>query len=321
MAELTDTASGAVSAATVAAHIEALNLTGLSFAVRRLLGKDPQPVTGQFTMWARQDLKGLPATTHAFWRALAPLSIGRPQSPAAAVCDQVLKGRERDGRVALKAAADCADEGKARFRPLPQPQGEATADVLRRKALIKAVKDYWRALGTMYGEVRGPIVAGDLESAVAQIKRTEQRLREVVEQVAVLAQGLAGAQVQDTRAVEDSDRADPVSAEEQAVATVAGADTAPGPGHPEEEWGSDTVVAAYVHEPEEDAVMARAEAFARQRRLREEESPPAPRPAEVLSTRPPRNHIFLPVLFVLAVAGIALYVIFSVLNAPNPLGG
>ncbi|HUG86906.1 MAG TPA: hypothetical protein VMM13_20215 [Euzebya sp.] len=303
-----------VTPSTVAVHIEALNLTGLSFAVRRLLGRDPQPVTGQFTMWARQDLQGLPAVTRAYWAALAPLNIGRPQSPAAAVCDQVLKGRERDGTVALKAAADCADAGKACFRPLPHHTGDATADALRRKALVKAVKDYWRALGTMYGEVRGAVVAGDLQTAVEQIRRAEQTLREVVEQVAVLAQGVAGQEVQDTAPVQDLQPSEPVSSEARAVATVAGADTPYGLASEEDPDGG---VATYVEEPTEDAVMARAEAFA-QRRVREE--PPTPqRPVEVLSTRPVRNHIFLPVLFVMAVAGLALYVIFAVLNAPNPL--
>ncbi|CAN5324325.1 hypothetical protein BH23ACT9_BH23ACT9_07630 [soil metagenome] len=322
--------AGAVSAAVVAAHLEALNLTGLSFAVRRLVGKDPQPVTGQFAMWARQDSKGLPPVTRAYWKALAPLRISRPQTPAAAVCEEVLRGRERDGALALTAAGDCASQGKQRFTPLPTaPDGDQSD--LSRKALVNAVKDYWRAVGTMYGEVRGPVVAGDLQTAVGQIRRSEPTLREIVEQVAALAAAVAAAGPPDTSDDAATGAGPDGDSDPRAVAELARAQAVADPldavplDAAFSEPGDDDELLAYVEdEPLEeeghDPVAARAQAFAQQRPLHagdEEDLPP--RPVQVLSRRPVRNHVILPIVFALCVTGLAMYVIFAVLNAPNPL--
>lgn len=338
---MADRAPGTVDLGEVTTHLEALNLTGLSFAVRRLLGKDPQPVTGQFTMWARQGHKGLPGLTQAYWTALAPLRVGRPPSPAAAVCDQVLRGRERDGSVALEAAADCASGGRARFRPLPEVAA-GDLDASRRDDLVAAVKDWWRTVGTLYGEVRGPVVAGDLQTAVGRVRKAAPVLGEIVERVAALAAEVAAAQGVDPSAptpdaVSDLD---PKAVAAQATAAMALDDVAdpPPPRHPMDAWaaaqqggmvdatGPLRRTGPLGRRPDDDPsvpdpVDARAAAFANQRRLREERaaSPTPPRPVEVLSTRPVRNHVILPVLFLLVIAGVALYVIFSVLNAPNPL--
>jgi hypothetical protein len=297
----------------IVGHVEALNLTGLSFAVRRLLGKDARPVSNQFAMWARQDRVGLPTITRPLWDALAPLAVGRPPMTAAAVCEQVLRGRERDGDVALKAASDCAREGKERFRPLREPESgpdgavDPDAEVLAHcQSLAGALKDWWRAVGTLYGEVRTPVAAGDLPSAVAVIDRARPALARVEAEIARLAEVLA------THVVVPVQHPDLVPDEPERITQQATAGIAARP--------AEAPIASAAPVEVADPIERRAEAFAQQRRLHEEPEPePVRRPVEVLSRRPVRDHVFLPIVFVLSIAALALFVIFSVLNAPNPL--
>lgn len=292
------------SPAAVAAHLEALNLAGLAFATKRLLGKDPGPVSGQFMMWTRSGQLGLPALTDAFWRALAPLRTGRPSSTSAAVCDQVLVGREPDGSIGQAAVRDCAAAGRAQFKaaPFPESPDDSRAEMVRQRALVNAVKDYWRAMGVIYGVVRPKVVSGDLPGSVALLRKGEKRLRETVERVAVLASGVAGADVAD----------------------IADVGPAPQPEPSEMHTAVEEVAPVEVEPPTQRSAIvtqAQAEAFARQQPLQPEvEEVFEPAPVEVLSTRPVRNHIFLPVVFLLVVSAIALLVLYTIVNDPtNPL--
>lgn len=284
----------------VAAHLEALNLAGMGFATRRLLGKDPRPVTNQFTMWARQDHPGLPSVTAAFWEAVSPLGIGRPPGADATLCDRVLRGRAGDGPAAVDAAAGCADAGRDAFADAPLPVGPDGVVDPRHKALAKAVKDYWRALGTVFGELRPRVVEGDRDRAVRLLAKADGVLREVVQDVAVLATAVAaGAPA----------RAETPASDDHMSAFDAGAH-------------HDAPTGRLPRSPLGDLTQAesRAVAFARAERVVVEPTP-EPRPVEVLSTRPVPNRIFAPILFGIFVAGLALFVIFSVLNGPNPLAG
>ena len=302
--------------AAVAGHLEALNLAGLAFAAKRLLGKDPMPVAGQFTMWARAGQQGLPALTDAMWEALSPLRIGRPASPAAALCDQVLVGAERDGAVGRRATVDCANAGKAQFkqRPLDLPDGDSRADALRQKALVNAVKDYWRGLAGVYTEARQHVVSGDLSSAVQTLRGGEVRLRDLVEQVSVLAAGVASAGGAVAAPVEPTPVERPEAAPEPVVEPQPEPQSEPAP---VDVLSTGTATGPLVLTDEQ------AEAFARQQPLRvqeELEAEPEPRPVEVLSTKPVRNHPFLPIIFLLVVSAVAMYVLYAVLNDPtNPL--
>jgi hypothetical protein len=283
----------------VAAHLEALNLAGLGFATRRLLGRDPRPVTAQFTMWARQDHPGLPSVTAAFWQAVAPLGIGRPPGDDAKLCDRVLRGRAGDGAAALDAAAGCAEAGRVGFAAAPLPVLDGP-DADRVTALVKAVKDYWRALGTVYGELRPRVVGGDRDRSARLLQRAQDAVRELVERIAVLATAVAA----EAPAVA---AAPPAAVRDDAAGEL---EVEPAP------------TGRLPRSPLGDLTQAevRAAAFARAERVAAEPEP-EPLPLEVLSTRPPRNRVFAPILFAVVVAGLALYVIFSVLNAPNPLAG
>lgn len=296
-------------AAQVAAHLEALNLAGMGFATRRLLGKDPRPVTNQFTMWARQDHPGLPSVTAALWEAVSPLGIGRPPGADPTLCDRVLRGRAGDGPAAIDAAAGCADAGKRAFIDAPLPQGPDGAVDPRHKALAKAVKDYWRALGTVFGELRPRVVEGDRDRAVRLLRKADGVLREVVEDVAVLATAVAAGSPARVETAAVMGGSPPAEVEDQLSSFDAGAH-------------HDAPTGRMPASPLGDLTEAegRAVAFARAERVVVEPTP-EPRPIEVLSTKPVPNRVFAPILFGIFVAGLALFVIFSVLNGPNPLGG
>ena len=308
----------------VAAHLEALDLAGLAFCAKRMLGKEPGPVVGQFTMWSRAGSRGLPSLTDPFWQALSPLRIGRPAVPQAAVCDQVLVGGERDADVARQAAADCALAGKRAFKgaPLPDLSGDERAEAQRQSALVTAVKDYWRTLGGIVGDARGAVVQGDQRAVVRLLAQRAQALGPIVQQVAVLATAVAA----DAGVSAEAPTAD-------ADAAAAGAT----PVEPVSAAESEPAVASWTEDPDDPlggtpAVAGRpvvvgggsltdeqAEAFARHEQLVEEPEP-EPRPVEVLSTKPVRNRIFLPIIFLLIVSGVALYVLYSIINDPtNPL--
>lgn len=300
--------------AQVAAHLGALNLTGLSFAAKRLLGKDPGPVVAQFTMWARQGAEGMPSLVQPFWQSLAPLGIGRPAGPAAALCDLLLSGRERDGDVALRAAADAAAEGKTRFRdsPLVTREGEDPAPTA---ALVDAVKAFWRDVAKVYGGVRAAIVDGD----VARVESTLRRARDAMAPslvtisdlaTAVAATALSTAAVDDaeTPGVEAEPRVEPPPLEDPPPVVEP---------PPLEEQAP--LAAAMEETLHEDPAEARAAAFAQQHRVVAQPEPEA-RKVEVLSSKPPREHPFLPILFLLLVTAAAMYVVYTVLNDPtNPL--
>ncbi|WP_370327955.1 hypothetical protein [Euzebya sp.] len=305
----TPRASAGPGPADVAAHLEALNLAGLGFAAKRLLGREPERVTQQFTMWARQDLPGLPSLTASFWAAIGPLGAGRPRTTAAALCDQVLRGREGDAAVAGRAAADCATASRAQYAraPLDEAEGDSSLEARQRRALVKAVKNYWRAVGHVYGEVRVRVISGEHDRAERMVRKAEQALAELVERIAVASRAVAAHAPADA-APADAAPADPTPA------SAAPADPAP---HE-----------TYLPEPERirsplgdtAQMQTRAEAFARAERIREDlEEEPEPLPVEVLSTKPVPNRIIAPIVFLLGIAGLALFVIFQVLNAPNPL--
>ncbi len=306
-----DTTSLATPAA-VAAHLEALNLAGIGFATKRLLGKDPRPVAGQFTMWDRQDLPSLPSLTEGFWAALAPLRTGRPQQAAAASCDLVLQGRERDPDVAATAAENCGVAGKAQFRRAPltlDPADQTTRD------LLDAVKEFWRGLGTVYDQVRTRVIEGDHARAVRLLGRASTVLEPIVARVAANAVTVAGAgtaaasvEAPEQTDVEESHVRDADVQDSRVQATnVEQERTQAMPGHQVRGALGDRTQAEQ-----------RAEAFARSQPVRDEPVV-RPRPVEVLSTKPVRNHVVAPIVFLLVVAGVALFVIFSVLNGPNPL--
>ncbi|MGI9016691.1 MAG: hypothetical protein ACR2HR_06240 [Euzebya sp.] len=293
--------SGAPTPTMVAAHLEALNLAGLGFATKRMLGKDPQRVTGQFTMWARQELPGLPGLTTPFWAALAPLGIGRPALDAATACDKVLRARMGDPEKSGQAAAACAQAGKVLVgkAPLSEDPGEDGEQAIHRAALVAAVKDYWRALGTVYDAVRARVITGEHPRAVRMVAKAERVLGEIIQQIEFLAVQVAG------------------QSADQALA----ASPAVEPDSDQEELTRDHTPRRQGALPgDRQEVEAKAEAFAQSRQVRHEPEPVlAARPVEVLSTKPVRNRIFAPILFLLVVAGLALFVIFQVLNAPNPL--
>lgn len=297
-----------MSASRVAAHVEALNLAGLGFAASRLLGKDPQRVSGQFTMWARQELEGLPSLTTPLWLALAPLGSGRPAFEPAAVCDKLLRGRHGDAAAAVQASQQCARAGKEQAAAAPLERRDADdADAwAQQRALVKNVKEYWRALGTIYGEVRSRVVTGEHDRAARMIHKAEVALQPLIQRITKAATGVAGPTAPVTVA---------------APATPSQVATQPAP---------ESVQPSARPEPRRQPTplgdrtqsQARAEAFARADRIRSEaegEADVEPRPVEVLSTKPVRNHIFAPIVFLLVVAAVALMVIFSILNSPNPL--
>jgi hypothetical protein len=296
---------GALPPDRLAAHLHALDLAGLGHATRRLLGRDPRPVTGQFRMWARQGHDGLPSLTRPLWEALGPLGVGRPAGPEPALCEALLRGRSGEGEAGLAAAAACLDTAKQVAASAHPPRG-ASAEAERQRALVTAVKDYWRGCATVYGELRPRVLAGDRDRATRLLERGRAALDEVLERIAVLATAVGSA--------------------------------APASHHPEGEVLSPA--AAAVAPPVEDLVVPtgplprsplgelteaerRAEAFARAERVAvdDDPAPPPPRPPEVLSTRPPPNRVLAPVVFLVVVAGLALLVIFRVLNGPNPLAG
>lgn len=315
--------TGPSTPAAVAAHLEALNLAGLGFAAKRLLGRDAGRVTGQFRMWARQDVPGLPALTAPFWAALSPLGIGRPQTAAAALCDQVLRGREGDGDVAARAAADCATASKSQYAraPLHDAPEDTSIEARQRRALVKAVKNYWRAVGHVYGEVRDRVVSGEHERAARMVERANVALRDVVDRVGVAAQAVA----QHPASSPHPDASPhPESSVQSAETSQGGMGTAgevkvPPAAEPSTEWG-DLPEPVRVRSPLGDASHfdTRAEAFARAEPVRQEE-PVEEKPVVVLSTNPVPNRTVAPIIFLLCIAGLALYVIFQVLNAPNPL--
>lgn len=311
------------SAAAVAAHLEALNLAGLAFCAKRMLGKDPNPVLGQFTMWSRAGAPDLPSLTAPFWEAVSPLRIGRPSTPVAAVCDQVLVGAERDLAVARGAAADCAAAGKRQFAaaPLPDLSGDARPEAQRRAALVDAVKDFWRALGSVYGQVRGVVVQGDQQAVVRLLSARVAAVREAASAVAVMAAAVA-ADGDPAAAPVSGGGAAPEPVVEPVAEPAAGQLASPVDQQPPtrgpvdaDGFGTTPVVAGGGALTDEQA-----EAFARHERLLAEEPDPEPRPVEVLSTKPVRNHPFLPIIFLLIVSGVALYVLYSLINDPtNPL--
>lgn len=291
----------------LAAHVEALNLAGLGFASSRLLGKDPQRVAGQFTMWARQELDGLPSLTRPLWLALAPLDLGRPASEPAAICDKLLRGRYGDAADARQASQDCARTGRDQAASAPPPQPTQRAH----RELITSVKEYWRALGTVYGEVRSRVVTGEHDRAVRMVHKADAALQPLIRRITDAAAEIAGpaARVAPGRHELQPQRVT------QPVATPPAprADTPPVPQQPRRQ---PTPLG------DRSQSQARAEAFARAERIRidaESGADAEPRPVEVLSTKPVRNHVFAPIVFLLVVAAVALLVIFTILNSPNPL--
>ncbi len=306
-------------------------MAGLAFAAKRLLGKDPAPVSGQFTMWARSGKPSLPRLTDPLWEALAPLHIGRPSSPAAALCDQVLTGMERDGTVGLRAAGDLASAGKDAFRaaPLDHADGDRRDAIRRQQALVDAVKAYWRAIAGVYTQARTSIVAGDHDGAVEVLRTGGEQLRPTVDRIAGLAREVVAAGEKAEAPVRTADRVEePSPTAEEQVALQAAAQAA----------AREAALAAQATPQVVDSVQTRpgmsptgplsltdeqAEAFARKQPIAIEEELEAERaPVEVLSTKPVRNHPFLPIVFLLIVSGVALFVLYSIINDPtNPLGG
>jgi len=316
----------------VAAHVEALDMAGLAFAAKRLLGKDPAPVSGQFTMWARSGKPSLPRLTDPLWEALAPLHIGRPSSPAAALCDQVLTGMERDGTVGLRAAGDLATSGKNAFRaaPLEHADGDRRDAIRRQQALVDGVKAYWRAIAGIYTQARTSIVAGDHEGAVEVLRAGQQQLGPTVDRIAGLAREVVAAGEKADAPVRTADRVEEPSptAEEQVAlqaAAQAAAQAALADQATQQQPVADPVRTRPGMSPAGPLALSdeQAEAFARKEPIAIEEELEAERaPVEVLSTKPVRNHPFLPIVFLLIVSGVALFVLYSIINDPtNPLGG
>ncbi|MEE8602793.1 hypothetical protein [Euzebya tangerina] len=340
----------------LAAHINALNLAGLSFATKRLLGSDASRVSGQFTMWARQELNGLPSLTTPLWTALAPLDMGRPAEESAGTCERVLRGRHGDADEAIAAASRCATAGKMAFAvsPAPGPAGVPEDVAARRKALIRGVKDYWRALGAVYDEVRARVVTGEYPRAVRMVAKAQSALEPTLHDIAALAAALGTGVPESASApahsdmLEDEAVVDASPVLEETLEPAAAEAHAP-PAHErarqddvtsDVETSDDPLGAeADLTVPESVAptrprrqptplgareeIEAKAEAFARAGQVRQvrDQSEVQPRPVEVLSTKPVRNRVFAPILFLIAVAGVALFVIFNVLNGPNPLAG
>ncbi len=334
----------------LARHLEALDLAGMALVAKRLLGDDPAAVTGTFARWARSSQRGLPHLTEQCWAALRPIGAGRPALSAAAVVDAVLVGLERDPDVAAAAAAELAAAGRRLFKAAPLPPHGGDAAGLAVDALVDAVKAYWRTLAKAYRQVRPAVVAGDLTAAVATLQATEAEVRDTVERMLVMAHRIAGTQPDASEpALRRADRpvlgtavsdpvepppaarppveaatrpaprpADPVGGTVESPSGAWGAvETGPRPVAPAEPYRprpADVEVPLQVPGP----IRRPADRAARPPRRRPAPSPERDDwddevervPVEVLSTKPPREHPWLPVLFLLIAVGAALVVVY-----------
>lgn len=302
----------------LSAHLEALNLAGLGFGASRLLGRDPKRVTNQFTMWARQDLTGLPSLTGPFWTALQPLDVGRPGLEAAAICDRLLVGRHGDAAAAVRAAEQCAAAGRDRAVAAPATAAvdEDPGRAAQRRALLKAVKEYWRGVGAVCGEMRSRVVTGEHDRAARIAHKAQVVLQPVVDRVAAAAAEVAGSQRTTVAPVPAATTA----ASDASMRTRSDRPVRPDPDQPPPARRKRQPRRQPTPLGDRTQAQARAEAFARAERIRADADGEAEqRPVEVLSTEPVRNHVFAPIVFLLVVAALALLVIFGVLNASNPL--
>lgn len=168
------------------ATLEATNLRGLASCARALLGDGPPLLFGAF-----EALPGplLPWVPGPCWVLLAPTGVLPPRDPRALVLARFLVGAEHDPTVttaALRAVEERAGEPPW-WTPLPQSRSDIAAELWRR-ALVSAVGEFWDDAARAYQQAHGALSRGDVPAAVDLLERAQVAMAPTVERVAALAQ-------------------------------------------------------------------------------------------------------------------------------------
>lgn len=269
-------------------HVEGLNLTGLAWSAEQLAGTSPARAAAAFSGWRAEGVGRLPNVVSRLWKALAPMGAGRPNHEGAADCETFLAGLPLPPARLATARKAAGTAGKRAVRENLPPDDPQAAE------LLEALRAFWRTFGLGYGELAPLAAAGDRAQAVARLRRLVADLREPLARLTELADRLGDTAPQEPVTV----RAAPPR-RDRVGGDVPGPYTAPYP---------ETAAQRPHQRPLAAAVSAHPPATAQAGASDEE---PPPRPLEILARRHPRDHPFLPIVFLLLVTAVALFVIYA----------
>jgi len=320
----------------VAAGVEAATADGLARVASALLGEDPPGVCAALAEHAAHGPP--PSIADPCLAALAP--VGGGTAGPAGVLERFLRGEEADAGAVLEAIGDCrrraADAPRAATLPVG-PQG--LAEALWRRGLLAAVREFWDVAARAYRGARPLLLAGEHAAAAHRLAAGRAESAAIVERIDLLAHRVAGTTPRFGRPPGDAGTG-PTAVEERTAAPrrrrvppaprrqrrlprspacrrpraapAAGAGMLAGAG------GTEAAAGAGVAETAAGAGVAETAAGAGH--VTRDARPPRPvREADILSRRAPREHPFLPIVFLVLVTGAALTVLYAVVYGLPPV--
>jgi hypothetical protein len=166
---------------------------GLADAVDALLGEAAGEVCAALSSWRLASGRPFPRLAGMCWAALGPLRVAAPDEPAAVQAERLLVGTPLDADDATAVAGRL----RAAAGPAPGPQPLAGGDdvlaTLSRRALGRAIEDFWTAMADVAAHMRDELLADDRIRAEAVLAGGRLGLAPIAERIEILASRVTGA--------------------------------------------------------------------------------------------------------------------------------